>query len=119
MPLSYCGNFFPFPYCVYRLTNRITHRSLSTGLISRTVRVELHAKGYNANRILTSIKANPIPGVQDHLIVWFFNEDTSKDCVVSGSGMSGAVPKVDDTLSPPLSAVNVVVLGRLGIARGQ
>ncbi|KAK0431095.1 hypothetical protein EV421DRAFT_1854954 [Armillaria borealis] len=84
---------FPFsPCCVYHFklpTNHITYCSLSTGLISRTVHVESHAEGYNVNRILAAIKANPtesIPGVKGHLIVRFFNEDTSKDCVVSGSG---------------------------------
>ncbi|KAK0491810.1 hypothetical protein EDD18DRAFT_1334639, partial [Armillaria luteobubalina] len=41
----------------------------------------------------------------------------AKDCVASGSGTSGAVMKMDDTLSPPLSAVDVAALGRLGTSR--
>ncbi|KAK0185269.1 hypothetical protein F5146DRAFT_1072220 [Armillaria mellea] len=84
-------------------TNRITHRSLSTGLISRTVRVESLAEGYNVSR--------------NHLLVRFFNEDMAKNCIASGAGMSGAVMKMDDTLSPPRSAVDVAALGRLGTSR--
>ncbi|KAK0479561.1 hypothetical protein IW261DRAFT_1478063 [Armillaria novae-zelandiae] len=41
----------------------------------------------------------------------------AKDCIASGSGMSGAVMKIDDVLSPPLSAVDVAALGRLGTSR--
>ncbi len=85
--------------------NRITHRSLSTGLISRTVRVESLAEGYNVNRVLAAIKANPAESItvaKDHLLVRFFNEDMAKNCVASGSGTSGAVMKMDDSLSPPL-----------------
>ncbi len=100
--------------------NRITHRSLSTGLISRTVRVESLAEGYNVNRVLAAIKANPAESItvaKDHLLVRFFNEDMAKNCVASGSGTSGAVMKMDDSLSPPLSAVDVATLGRLGTSR--
>ncbi|SJL02966.1 uncharacterized protein ARMOST_06309 [Armillaria ostoyae] len=100
--------------------NRITHRSLSTGLISRTVRVDSLAEGYNVNRILAAIKANPAESItvaKDHLLVRFFNEDMAKNCVASGSGTSGAVMKMDDALSPPLSAVDVAALGRLGMSR--
>ncbi|KAK0185258.1 hypothetical protein F5146DRAFT_1228188 [Armillaria mellea] len=101
-------------------TNRITHRSLSTGLISRTVRVESLAEGYNVSRVLAAIKANPAESItvaKNHLLVRFFNEDMAKNCIASGAGMSGAVMKMDDTLSPPLSAVDVAALGRLGTSR--
>ncbi len=100
--------------------NRITHRSLSTALISRTVRVESLTEGYNVNRVLAAIKANPAESItvaKDHLLVQFFNEDMAKNCVASGSGTSGAVMKMDDSLSPPLSAVDVAALGRLGTSR--
>ncbi|PBK60925.1 hypothetical protein ARMSODRAFT_1026187 [Armillaria solidipes] len=125
MPLSslgYCGNVFPFLHVASTVSSCRTIALpivYFPGLISRTVRVESHAEGYSVNRILAAVKANPtelIAGAKDRLLVRVFNEDTSKDSVVSESGTSGAVPKVDDTLSPPLSAVNVV-LGRLGTAR--
>ncbi|PBK93393.1 hypothetical protein ARMGADRAFT_1012305, partial [Armillaria gallica] len=100
--------------------NRITHRSLSTSVISRTVRVESLAEGYNVNRVLAAIKANPAESItvaKDHLLVRFFNEDMAKNCVASGSGTSGAVMKMDDSLSPPLCAIDVAALGRLGTSR--
>ncbi|KAG7451774.1 uncharacterized protein BT62DRAFT_925956 [Guyanagaster necrorhizus] len=104
----------------YFPANRIIHRSLSTGPVSRTIRVEPLPEGYNVNRILAAIKANPAESItvaQDHLLVRFFNEDMARQCIVSGSGMVGAVMKMDDALSPPLSAVDVAALGRLGMSR--
>ncbi|KAK0450570.1 uncharacterized protein EV420DRAFT_1766647 [Desarmillaria tabescens] len=101
-------------------TNRITYRSLSTGLISRTVRVESLAEGYNVSRTIAAIKANPAESVtvaKDHLLVRFFNEDMAKHCVASGSRISGTVTRMDDALSPPLSAVDVAKLGKLGMSR--
>ncbi|KAK0474319.1 hypothetical protein EDD18DRAFT_1116683 [Armillaria luteobubalina] len=101
-------------------TNRITHRSLSTGLISHTIHIESLPEGYNVNRVLAAVKVNPAESItvaKDHLLVRFFNEDMAKDCVASGSGTSGAAIKIDNTLSPPLSAVDVAALGRLGMSR--
>ena len=88
--------------------------------LHRTIRVDNLPEGYNVNRVLAAIKANPAESInvaKDHLLVRFFNEDMANKCIMSGSGTSGAVMKMDDLLSPPLSAVDVTALGRLGMSR--
>ncbi|KAK0209282.1 hypothetical protein DFS33DRAFT_523292 [Desarmillaria ectypa] len=114
-------------FCCFSMLRRALPancRSLSTAgnssLISRTARVESLPEGYNVNRILAAIKANPAESItpaKDHLLVRFFNEDMAKHCVAFGSGISGVGMKVDGALSPPLSAVDVAALGRLGMSR--